>query len=103
MRKLTGPELIKLFADYSLKSHKLFIPDLNRQEAIADSLVNHYESDLLEKSVIWFIDNNLGPFLIFDFALRSRDIVEKIKYEDQSVVKFKNIVEETRKRMESES
>lgn len=101
--KLTGPELIELFKDYSEKSHKLFIPDTLRQEPVADSLVSHYDGHLLEKAVKWFIDNNTGPFLVFDFAVQSRDIVEKVKYEESSFQKFKGIVEETRKRMESES
>jgi hypothetical protein len=100
LRKITGPELIELFTNYSRQSHKLFIPDVTRQEPIADSLVQHYDADLLEKGVKWYIDQNPGPFTVFDFATRSRDIVERLKYEDQSVALFKNIVAETKKRME---
>jgi hypothetical protein len=103
LSKLTGPELIELFRDYSEKCHKLYIPDVNREEPISDSLAKHYDSDLLEKSVKWYIDNNPGPFLIFDFAIQSRDIVEKVKYEEASVSKFKDIVQETKRRMESQS
>ena len=89
-----------MFSDYSESTHKLFIPDPPRQEAIADSLCKHYEADLLEKAVKWYIDNNPGPFLIFDFAVESRSLVEKVRFERTSADRFKDIVEETRKRME---
>lgn len=100
-KKLTGLDLIQLFKDYSETTHKLFIPDPPREEQVADSLCKHYDSDLLEKAVKWFIDNNTGPFLVFDFAVESRSLVEKVRFEKESVDKFKNIVQETRKRMEN--
>jgi hypothetical protein len=99
-KSLTGQELIQLFIDYSESINKLFIPDPPRQEMIADSLCKHYESDLLSRAVKWYIDNNAGPFLVFDFAIESRSLVEKIRFEKLSVDRFKDIVEETRKRME---
>lgn len=99
-KNLTGPDLIQLFKDYSESTHKFFIPDPPRQEAVADSLCKHYDSPLLEKAVRWYIDNNPGPFLLFDFAIESRNLVEKVRFEKQSVDRFKDIVEETRKRME---
>lgn len=67
---------------------------------IADSLCKHYDADLLEKAVKWYIDNNPGPFLVFDFAIESRSLVEKIRFEKNSSDRFKEIVQETRKRME---
>lgn len=99
--KLTGESLIQLFIDYSESSHKLFIPDSPRQEQVADSLAKHYEADLLEKAVKWYIDNRPGPFLVFDFAIESRGLVEKVKYENEAKARFKDIVEDTRKRMEN--
>jgi hypothetical protein len=39
---------------------------------------------------------------MFDFAVESRSYVDRVKFENKSVDKFKNIVEETRKRMVSE-
>ena len=100
-KKLTGLELIELFKDYSETSHKLFIPDPPRQEQVSDSLCKHYDGELLEKAVKWYIDNNPGPFTVFDFAVESRTVVEKVKFEKQSVDKFRDIVQETRKRMEN--
>lgn len=98
---LTGSTLITLFSDYSQKSHKLFIPDNPRQTEIADSLVKHYDHDLLEKAVKWYIDNRDGPFLIFDFAIESRNIVEKVKFEFEAKNRFEDIVAETRRRLEN--
>lgn len=100
-KTLTGASLIQLFSDYCEKSHKLFIPDKPRQEEIAESLVRHYDHDLLEKGVQWYINNNAGPFLLFEFAVESRSVIEKVKYESASKVRFQDIVEETRKRMEN--
>lgn len=100
-QKITGQSLIDLFKDYSEKSHKLFIPDTPRQEQVADSLAKHYDAELLRKAVVWYIDNRPGPFLIFDFAIESRDLVEKVKYENEAKARFQDIVAETRKRMEN--
>jgi len=50
---------------------------------------------------MWYIDNRPGPFLIFDFAIESREMVDKVKYETEAKSRFQDIVAETRKRMES--
>lgn len=99
-QNLTGPKLIQLFKDYSESTHKLFIPDPPREDAVAESLCKHYNSEHLEAAVKWYIDNNPGPFLVFDFAVESRNLVDKIKFEKQSIDRFRDIVQETRKRME---
>jgi len=100
-KKITGEDLINLFKTCSEKYSKLFIPDSPRQDDVADSLARHYDGDLLEKAVMWYIESRPGPFLIFDFAIESRDIVEKVKYESEAKSRFQDIVEETRKRMEN--
>jgi len=99
--KITGEDLINLFKTYSEKSSKLFIPDSPRQNDVADSLAKHYDGELLQKAVVWYIDNRPGPFLVFDFAIESREMVDKVKYESEAKSRFQDIVEETRKRMES--
>jgi len=101
MMKLTGESLIDLFKTCSEKSHKLFIPDSPRQEQVADSLAKHYDGELLEKAVKWYIENRTGPFLVFEFAVESRGIVEKVQYESEAKSRFQDIVAETRKRMEN--
>jgi len=99
--KLTGESLIDLFKSYSEKSSKLFIPDSPRQDQVADSLAKHYDGELLQKAVKWYIDNRPGPFLIFEFAVESREMVEKVKHESEAKSRFQDIVAETRKRMEN--
>ena len=100
-KKLTGPELIQFFTDYSMEKGKLFVPDSPRQDAVADSLANHYEPELLKRAIQWIVDTEPGPFFIFDFAIKSRDYVEKAKYEMEPVNRFKSIVAETKRRMEN--
>ena len=77
------------------------MPDSPRQDDIAESLAKHYDSDLLVKAVEWYVENRPGPFLIFDFAIESREMVERVKHESEAKAKFKDIVEQTRQRMEN--
>lgn len=99
-QKLTGPEMIQFFSDCCEKSDRLFIPDLIRQDAVAESLVKHYDADVLKASIEAFISSNAGPHTVFDFALASRSYASKAEFELKSVNNFKAIVEETRKRIE---
>lgn len=100
-QNLTGPEMIQFFRDCSEKYNKLFIPDISREESVAESLAKHYESQLLKDAIEWYIKTQPGPFLIFDFAVRSREFVDKVKYEKESVDRFKQIVADTKKRLEN--
>lgn len=97
---VTGKEIIDLFIKHCKEKNKLFIPDSPRQDAIADSLAEHYNGKLLSNGIMWFIENNDGPFLVFDFAVQSKKIIDRMNYEVHSMNKFKDIVQETRKRME---
>lgn len=99
---LTGKELIEIFKESCEKSHKLFIPDSPRQESVADSLVQHYDNELLVKAVETHIKKNYGPFLIFDFAIESRTMVDKIKFEEEAKNRFRNLVRETHDRLASD-
>ena len=98
----TGQDLIRYFKSCCEKQNKLLIPDSPRQEAVADSLANFYKTDNLELGIDRFVKSKPGPFLIFDFAIESRSYVDKTKFESKSVNAFKEIVEQTKKRMESE-
>lgn len=100
--ELTGLELIKFFKESCKKSNKLFIPDSPRQESVADALAEFYKKEELFNAVQLFIKSKTGPFLVFDFAIESRSYVDKTKFESKSVNAFKEIVEQTKKRMESE-
>jgi hypothetical protein len=100
--EVTGLELIKFFKESCKKSNKLFIPDSPRQESVADALAEFYKKEELFNAVQLFIKSKTGPFLVFDFAIESRSYVDKTKFESKSVNAFKEIVEQTKKRMESE-
>jgi hypothetical protein len=100
--EVTGLELIKFFKGSCKKSNKLFIPDSPRQESVADALAEFYKKEELFNAVQLFIKSKTGPFLVFDFAIESRSYVDKTKFESKSVNAFKEIVEQTKKRMESE-
>ena len=98
---LTGSELIEFFKDCCKKYRKLFIPDSPRQEQVADALASFYKKDNLQSAVEYFVKSRPGPFLVFDFAVESRSFVEKVEFEKKSQDKFKDIVQETKKRLES--
>lgn len=99
---ITGNDFIDAFKAVCESENKFFIPDSPRQDDIADSLVKHYDSDDLLDAIKWCIKSEQGPFLIFDFALKSRDYIEKVKRERNSVVRFKQVVADTRKLLEDE-
>lgn len=99
---LTGQEVVKYFKESCEKNSKLFIPDMPREEAVAESLGKYYNSEDLMKAIDWYTSSNKGPFLVFDFAVQSRDIIEKAKYEHEAVDRFRKIVEETKRKFVSE-
>lgn len=101
-QKITGTELISVFKKFCDTSHKLFIPDSPRQESVADALVEHYDGEILKQAVRKYVSHKPGPFLIFDFAVDSRTYVDIVKKEQASVSKFKDIVQETKKRLAEE-
>jgi hypothetical protein len=94
--------VIKYFKESCEKHSKLFIPDIPREDAVAESLGKYYNSKDLEKAIDWYVNTNKGPFLVFDFAVQSRDIIEKAKYESEAVDRFKQIVEETKRKFHTE-
>ena len=81
---------------------QLFIPDSPRQDAVAESLVEHYDSELLLSSIDYYVKSKIGPFLLFDFAIESKKITDKVKKEKESKDKFLQIMRETRDRMVDE-
>jgi hypothetical protein len=100
--KITGQELIECLKESCKSSGKLFIPDSPRQEAIAEALTDHYDGELLLDSINHFVKGRTGPFLIFDFAIESKKITDKVKQEKESKDKFKQIMRETHDRMARE-
>lgn len=98
----TEIDLIEQLKNCCKQYRKLFIPDSPRQEAVAESLSSFYDKDILFLAVELFVKSNPGPFLIFDFAVQSKTYTDRVKFEGKSVDKFKEIVNQTKKRMESE-
>jgi hypothetical protein len=99
---ITGHDLIEAFKTYCESEGKLFIPDSPRQDDIADSLAKHYDSDDILDAIKWCVKTEDGPFLIFDFAIKSRDYIDKIRKEKNSISKFKQVVADTRKLLQDE-
>lgn len=97
---LSGSDVVEVFKLYCNQHNKLFVPDSPRQEEVADSMAQHYDSDDLLEAIRWYIEKETGPFIVFDFAIKSRDYIEKVKKERASVDKFRKTVEETRKLIE---
>ncbi len=99
---LTGQELIEHFKNCCEKRNKLFIPDSPRQEAVAEALSKFYNPEILLKACDLFIKSNNGPFIIFDFAIQSKTYTDKIQFDAKSSEKFKDVVKQTKLRMELE-
>lgn len=99
---LSSEEVISRFKALCDKHNRLFIPDPPREDAVAESLGKYYSEQDLVFAMEKFIKSDPGPHLIFDFALRSRDIVEKNSYDKKSEEHFKQVVAQTRKKFENE-
>lgn len=100
--KITGQDLIQFLKESCKESNKLFIPDSPRQDAVADSLVEFYDSEVLKSAISFFIKSRSGPFLMFDFAIESKKIVDRIKQEEESKAKLMQIIKDTQSRMANE-
>ena len=100
--KITGQELIESLRQSCKDLNKLFIPDSPRQEAVAEALTDHYDGELLLDSITYFVKGRTGPFLLFDFAIESKKITDKVKQEKESKEKFKQIMRDTHDRMAKE-
>lgn len=99
---LTGEELLQHFASCCKRYNKLFVPDSPRQEQVAKALAEFYDKQRLLDACTMYVKHNNGPFLLFDFAVQSKHYVDKVVFEEKAVDRFKNIVQETKKRMEQE-
>lgn len=80
----------------------MFIPDSPRQDAVADSLVEHYDISILYDAIDFYVKSRVGPFLLFDFAIESKKITDKVKKEKESRDKFRQIMKDTHDRMVNE-
>jgi len=69
---------------------------------VADALAKFYNNENLLKACDSFIKSNSGPFLVFDFAVQSKTYVDRIQFDSKSSEKFKDVVKQTKLRMEQE-
>lgn len=97
-----GQGLIEYLKQSCRQSNKLFIPDSPRQEAVAEALVEHYESEILLEAIDNFVKSRPGPFLVFDFAIESKKFIDRAKQEKISKDKVRQLIKETQERMLSE-
>lgn len=100
--KVTGKEMIEFFQSCCKKHNKLFIPDNPRQEGVADALADFYDGDVLFPAIELFVKTRSGPFIVFDFAVESKTYTDRVVFDSKSNNKFRDIFEETRKRMNNE-
>lgn len=100
--KATGEQTIQHFQDCCKKHSKLFIPDSPRQEPVAKAISEFYDSEILFKAIESFVKGRTGPVLVFDFAIESKTYIDRVQFNNKSDIRFKEILDETRKRMTDE-
>jgi hypothetical protein len=96
----TGADLIKLLRQLSSETGKFFLPDIGREESIADSLLDAYRFDDLSQCASAYIKKAGSPILMFSFAMEVPSIIQKAVTERESREKFRSIVEKTKERMD---
>ena len=96
----TGADLIKLLRQLSSETGKFFLPDLGREEAVAESLIDAYRYDDLTACANEYIKKCGSPVLVFSFAMEVPSIIQKAITERESREKFRSIVEKTKERMD---
>ena len=99
-QKPTGADLIKLLRQLSSEKGKFFLPDIGREEAIADSLLDAYRYDDLSDCASTYVKKAGSPILMFSFAMEVPSIMQKAISERESREKFRSIVEKTKERMD---
>ena len=96
----TGTDLIKLLRQLSSETGKFFLPDIGREEAIAESLIDAYRFDDLSECANKYVKKAGSPILMFSFAMEVPSIIQKAISERESREKFRSIVEKTKERMD---
>lgn len=97
-------EFIDFFEKVCEEEHKLFIPDPPRQEKVGQNLLDfhakYHTHDILARSADFYIRTNIGPFLIFDFAMQINSAREHVLMDIASQKNFNDLLDQTKKRME---
>lgn len=81
---------------------KLFIPE-PRQDQVIESLVNYYKKyyslEILQECIDEFVKVNPDPIIVYDFAMESSKIRDRIIDRRKSKKEFNKLVKETEERM----
>jgi len=86
--------------ELSSKDSKFFLPDIGREEPVADSLVETYEYEDLIVMAGQYVSKTTGPIMVFNFAMEVPTMISKTVSERESKEKFLSIVEKTKERMD---
>lgn len=102
---LTSKEVKHTFQRLCEEYGKLFIPDDKRDPGIVSSLINHYENsydtDLLIQCIDFWIRKADEPILIYNFAIESSTVRERVLSEREIQKNFDELLAQTKKRMEN--
>ena len=100
--KETSEEVLLIFQKSCEEYAKLFIPE-PRQDKILESLVNYYTKyysiTILDDCIVEFVKTHPDPILIYDFAMESSKIRDKIIEREKSKQEFNKLVKQTEERM----
>lgn len=100
--KETSETVLHTFQKSCDEYAKLFLPE-PRQTEILDSLVNYYGKyysiDILNQCVVEFVKTSDDPILVYNFALESSKIRDRIVERLKSKEEFSKLVRETEERM----
>jgi hypothetical protein len=96
----TGSELILLLRKLSSENNKFFLPDIGREEAVADSLIDAYEYEDLVVVAKQYVKRTKGPVMAFSFAMDVPSMIGRAVSERESREKFLSIVKKTQERMD---
>jgi hypothetical protein len=96
-------ETVLLTFQKSCEEHaKLFIPE-PRQDQVVESLVNYYDKyftmEILLECIRTFVKEADDPILVYDFALSSSKIRDKVIERQRSKEEFNTLVKQTEERM----
>lgn len=98
----SSEKILSMFQSSCDENGKLFLPD-PRQDDIITSLVNYYSKyyslDVLEDCISEYVKHTQDPILVYNFALDSSKIREKVLDFRKSKESFDRLVKETEQRM----
>lgn len=103
MRFETVDDFVAFFEAECDLNYKLFIPDPPRETQVAKRLLDFHEKyhdhDVLADAVRWHIECEMGPFLVYEFALKINEARNHVLAERASRENFNKLLDQTREAM----